>query len=146
MIDIKKYVLDHVTRIGACGYGLDETISAENVQEFINLLKTPKGTEHCMEFGWPSMEILKEFEEPLKENGIYVSGHHVLVNPQLVIAFGGVINISIDGFNVCEVYATNEATINIFSKDHAYSAVELHKNSTLEINNHVGSIIKEFRK
>ncbi|MBD1434858.1 hypothetical protein H8B06_18690 [Sphingobacterium sp. DN00404] len=144
--DLQKYIMSHVTRDGACGYGLEETKNANNAQDFINLLKTPKGVEHCMKFRFPEKSILEEYRNDLEANGVFVSGSHGVENPRLVIAFGGHVKIMVDGFNVCEIYATNDAIIEVTAKDNAFVSIELHHDAKLQKETHQHSKVKDFRK
>jgi len=146
MMNTKQIVLDHVTRKGACGFGIDEASSAKSVQDLINLLLTPKGIEHCMEYRFPSIDVLLSNKEDLLSNNVFVEGKHSLSNPKLVIAFGGEIAIECDGYSVVEVYATNDAKIHVSAKDHSCVFVELHHNASLEFSQVDNGLVKEFRK
>lgn len=145
-MNTKQIVLDHVTRKGACGFGIEEANSAECIQDLINLLLTPKGIEHCMEFQFPAIEVLLENKEDLLFNNVIVEGKHSLSNPRLVIAFGGEIAIECNGHSVVEVYATNDAKIHISAKDNSRVFIELRHNASLEFNQVDNAIVKEFRK
>lgn len=143
---LQEYILSHVTRDGACGFGVKETIDARNVQDFINLLKSPKGVEHCMQFRFPEKTVLEKYKSELEDNRVYVSGNHGIKNPRLVIAFGGKVNIIVDGYGVCEVYATNDATISVQARDNALVFVELHHDSKLTSEVFGKANVNEFRK
>ena len=145
-MNTKQIVLDHVTRKGACGFGIDEASSAKSVQDLINLLLTPKGIEHCMEYRFPSIDVLLSNKEDLLSNNVFVEGKHSLSNPRLVIAFGGEVTINCDGYSVVEVYSTNDAKIQISAKDNSLVFVEVHHSSSLEFNQVDNAIVKEFRK
>lgn len=146
MTGVKQYVLEHVTRDGACGYGVEETNSARGIQDLIDLMKTPKGVEHCMKYRWPSLEVMSEYKIELQENGIYIDGSHHLANPRMVIAFGGDVNISVDNYNVCEIYATNGAEIKVTAKENAFVSVELHHGAKLYSEVWGNARVKEFRR
>lgn len=146
MMDTKQIVLNHVTRKGACGFGVNEASSAKSIQDLINLLLTPKGIEHCMEYRFPSFDVLLANKEDLLSNNVFVEGKYSISNPRLVIAFGGDISIHCDGYSAVEVYATNDAKIHVSAKDHSCVFVELHHNSSLEFSQSDNAIVKEFRK
>ncbi|WP_380866407.1 hypothetical protein [Sphingobacterium corticis] len=135
-----------MNRLYSCGFGIDEAKSAQSIDDLINIMKTPKGVEHCMKFQFPDMNILLQNERHLMENNVFVDGHHTIENPSLVLAFGGTVSILVDNYNVCEVYATNDAIVKLIAKDNAFVTVEVYHESTVVETQNDKSRIRIFKK
>lgn len=129
--NVKEIVLRHMNRRGSCGYGIKEVQQAVSIKELIDLMLTPKGIEHCMEFQFPDITLLLQHKEELKTHHVYVDGDHTLKNAQLVVVFGGNITLNIDGYNVAQVYVTNDAKVTIIASDNAYVTAERHHNAEI---------------
>lgn len=139
-------VLAHVTRVGACGHGIDEARKAQSIEDLIALLKTPKGVEHCMESRFPRKLMIETHLADLAAANVFFEGEYSVSNPRMVIAFGGVVNVEVSGFEVCEVYATGGAVVNVLAKDNAYVVVELHHGAACVIESIDRSTVKEYRR
>lgn len=146
MENLKQYILNHATRKGACGFGIEEAKKAETVTDFIDLLLTPKGIEHCMQYQFPSIGILKQFIEPLKQRNVYVSGFNQASNVQLLLAFGGEVELFLTGYSVCDVYATNDAKVTIHAADNSICFVEIFHQAKVFVNQSGNAKVKEFKK
>lgn len=142
---MKQLVMAHVTRDGACGYGIGEVMKAKGVHDLISLMLTPKGIEHCVKYQWPTFEMMLPYKDELERNGVYLTGSHGIVNPRLVVAFGGEVNITVDGYNVCEIYATNDAIIDVSASGNSFVSVELHHGSKLYSKVLDDAKLKEFK-
>ncbi|PVH27011.1 hypothetical protein [Sphingobacterium corticibacter] len=129
--NVKEIVLRHMNRKGSCGYGIKEVQQAGSIKELIDLMLTPKGIEHCMEFQFPDIKLLLQHKDELKTHHVYVDGDHTLKNAQLVVVFGGNITLTIDDYNVSQVYATNDAKVKIIATGNAYVTAERHHNAEI---------------
>lgn len=142
-----KKIYDMAIKAGACREnGLSVIKQADSVHQLIDLLKSPQGREFCMKHSFPSVEILAEYKEELKDSGVYINGLHELTNPRLVIAFGGQIHIRSNGFSVCEIYATNDALIKIDATEYSFNSVETHGNSQVFYSEFLNGIVRVFDK
>ncbi|MEI5984441.1 MULTISPECIES: hypothetical protein [Sphingobacterium] len=121
-------------KAGACTEkGLKMISRANNVNDLIDLMKSPQGIEFCMKNQFPSLDLLNEYREQLESNNIYPKGtDKTIINPRFVIVFGGSITVQVDDFNVCEIYATNDSKVIVKASDNAYVSIELHHDSIAE--------------
>lgn len=142
MEELKKYILGSLS----CDFGVNGVKTASSIHDLISLLKSPQGIEFCMENSFPSLDILKTYESELLVSGVYFQGKHNLENPNLVIAFGGTIGIHLNGYTVCQVYATNDAQINVFGNDSAIAMVEVHGDASVFVQQLDESSINVFQK
>lgn len=144
---IHRDIYELAKQAGACKEkGLSIIKQTTTVHGLIDLLKSPQGREFCMKHGFPSVEILSAFREELQDNGVYIDGIRELINPRLVIAFGGQIHIRSSGFNVCEVYATNNTVIKIDATEYSFTSVEQHGESEVFATEFLNGIVKVFDK
>lgn len=144
MKEIKDLVIKTLTSKNMCGFGVDEAQNAKSVQDLINLMLTPKGIEFCMQKGFPKVENLKAYEESLLQNHVVISGKHNISNPRLLLVYGGDVTIEVDGFNVSEVYVTNDAKVNVIAKGGCYIAIENYKDSVVTVEKYDNA--KVYRK
>lgn len=144
MEDIKNIVTSTLSSKKMCGFGVDEAQNASSIQDLIDLLKSPKGIEFCMQKGYPKLKHLEAYEEVLLQNDVIISGKHNFSNPRLILVYGGDVTIEVDGFNISEVYATNDAKVKVVAKDNAYVAIESYNQSEVVIEQ-LGSA-KVFKK
>ncbi|MEN5087663.1 hypothetical protein ABE426_14445 [Sphingobacterium faecium] len=130
----------------ACDWALEELKRITTIGELIQLLKSPKGIEFCMENNFMSQELFDQYRIELEKEGVFFDGQHKLQNPRLVIAFGGQIDIDMDGFQVCELYGKNNANISVYARDNAYVSAEIHGEATLNSAVSDEAIIKKFKR
>lgn len=140
----KIYML--AKRSGACAPGLKSIQAAENVADLIKLLKTPKGIEFAMDSEFLPFEVLEEYRSNLQKANIFIDGHHHLENTRLIIALGGEIDIKVDGFQVCEIYAKGDSIINLIASDNAYVSIESYGQAKVVINKNGNAKVKEYKK
>lgn len=127
---IFEEILSAAQAAGACeDKGLAIIRKANSVDDLIALMKTPQGIEFCMENQFPPTPMLLEYEAQLLKNNIIVEGYHELNNPEEVIVFGGEVVVNIDGFNICQVYATNNAKVVLRASQNAVAIMEAHGES-----------------
>lgn len=123
-------ILKAAQAAGACEEkGLDIIKKANSVEDLISLMKSPQGIEFCMENQFPPIPMLMEFEAQLLKENIIVEGYHELINPEEVIVFGGEVVVNIDGFNICQVYAANNAKVVLRASQNAVAILEAHGES-----------------
>lgn len=132
-MEIKDIVINKLTAKNMCGYGVEQAQNADSAQDLINLMLSPKGIEFCMQKGFPQTKDLIEHKDILQDNNIIIEGEQTLINPRLVLVYGGEVTIHIDGYNVCEVYATNDAKVRVIAKENAYVSIEEYKDSIVNI-------------
>ena len=144
----KNELIKAAEEAGACKQkGISLISKANNINDLILLLKSPQGIEFCMSKKFPSVDFLKVFKKGLSKSSVFVDGTNNIKNPTFVVAFGGISNIDLDGFNVCQVYATNDANINIKARNNSIAYVELHNNAKMKVSEQdVGSKIKVYKK
>ncbi|MGJ1420439.1 hypothetical protein ACR79T_12500 [Sphingobacterium spiritivorum] len=142
MEKLKKYILGSLS----CDFGVNGVKTANSVKDLISLLKSPQGIEFCMANSFPSLDILTAYESELLASGVFLRGKYSLENPNLVIAFGGTIGIHLDGYTVCQVYATNDAQINVFGNDSSIAMVEVHGDADVFVQQLDESSINVFQK
>lgn len=130
----------------ACDWALEQLKQITTTDELIQLLKSPKGIEFCMENNFVSQELFDQYRTELEKEGVFFDGQHKLQNPRLVIAFGGQIDIDMDGFHVCELYGKNKANITVYAREHAYVSAEIHGEATLSSAMSDEAIIKKFKR
>lgn len=146
-MQVKEEVLKHITRAGACGYGIEDVKGAKSIQDLINLLLTPKGVEHCMEFQFPTIATLERYKDELLANNVFVTGEHSLINPKgFVVVFGGSVMIQVDSFNVVDVYATNDAKVIVNASGNAFVSIELFHDAISEVNSIDQSKVRVYER
>lgn len=131
---------------GACAPGLKSIQAAENVADLIKLLKTPKGIEFAMDSEFLPFEVLEEYRSDLEKECIFINGHHHVESSRLVMAFGGEIDIKVDGFQVCEIYAKGNSNINLVASDNAFVSIESYGQAKVVINKNGNAKVKEYKK
>lgn len=123
-------ILNAAQAAGACeDKGLDVIRKANSVEDLIELMKSPQGIEFCMENQFPPIPMLMEYEAQLLKANVIVEGYHELNNPEEVIVFGGEVVVNIDGFNICQVYATNNSKVVLRASQNAVAIMEAHGES-----------------
>jgi|GEM_PF-509617 len=126
----KQEIYKAAWHAGACvEKGLDIIRKANSVEDLIALMKSPQGIEFCMENQFPPIPMLMEFEAQLLKENIIIDGYYELNNPEEVIVFGGEVIVNIDGFNICQVYATNNAKVVLRASQNAVAIMEAHAES-----------------
>lgn len=131
---------------GACSTGLRDIQKANNVNDLIRLLKTGKGIEFIMESNFLTESIYNQYRAELEKESIFINGMHFLVNPSLVLVLGGRVDIEVNGFHVCEIYAKGDAVINIVAHDNAFVSIELYQNAQLTSESYGQAKIREYLK
>lgn len=131
---------------GACAPGLKSIQAAENVADLIQLLKTQKGIEFAMDSEFLPFEVLEEYRSELEKESIFISGHHHVESTRLVMALGGQIDVKVDGFQVCEIYAKGISIINLVASDNAFVSIESYGQAEVVINKSGNAKVKEYKK
>lgn len=127
----KERLYAYAQLMGACDKkGLDLIENSNSVADWIQLLLSPQGVEFCMENQFPAVSVLAEYKDELERQHVFMEGEHYVSNPRKVVVFGGAVTIDVNGFEVCSIYATNDAQVTVRVRDHAYVTVELHHNAT----------------
>lgn len=142
-----KEIFELAKKAGACKKkGLDIIAGSRSVSDLIQLLLTPQGIEFCMENRFPSMGILQQYRDELTAQQVYIDGRHSVTGSAKILVFGGQVDIVAEGFDVVEVFATNDAFVNVVAKENAFVSVELRHDSRLEFERYGLAKVKEFRK
>lgn len=142
-----KEIFELAKKAGACKKrGLDVIAASGSIQDLIMLMRTPQGIEFCMENRFPSLEVMQRYRDELASNAVYIDSIHTVTGSGKVLVFGGEVDIVCDGFDVLEVYATNDAFVNVVARDNAFVSVELHHNATMVYESYGLAKIKEFKK
>lgn len=123
-------ILEEAIKAGACEeHGLELIRKAKNIDELINILKTPQGIEFCMKNDFPSKDLLKQYKLELRKHNILIEGVNHLKNPQLVILFGGRVHINNEGYNVCEIHAKDNSIIDLVGKGYSITSLDLYESA-----------------
>lgn len=141
-----KEIYELAKKSGACSPGLRDIQKANNVNDLIRLLKTGKGIEFIMESNFLTESVYSQYRVELEKENIYFDGKHSLLNPRLVVVIGGQVDIEVNGFQVCEIYAKGSSVVNLLAHDNAYVSIELHQDSKLNSEKYKQSKVKEYRK
>lgn len=139
-------IYDLAKKAGACAPGLRDIQTSDNVNDLIRLLKTGKGIEFIMDSNFLTESVYNQYRSELEKQNIFFDGSHSLVNPCLVIALGGVMNIELNGFQVCEIYAKGDSIINLIACDNAFVSIESYGQAKVVINKSGNAKVKEYKK
>lgn len=141
-----KEIYELAKKAGACSPGLREIEKTASVNDLIRLLKTGKGIEFIMDSDFLNASVYNKYRKELEKECVFLDGTHALKNPRLLILIGGSVDIEVNGFQVCEVYAKSDAEINIVAYDNAYVSVEIHGSAVLTSEVYGMAKLKEYRK
>lgn len=141
-----KEIYELAKKSGACSPGLRDIQKASNVNDLIQLLKSSKGIEFIMESNFLTESVYNQYRVELEKENIYIDGKHSLINPRLVVVLGGIVDIEVNGFQVCEIYAKGSGVINIIAHDNAYVSVETRQDAVLNTEKYEQAKVKEYRK
>ncbi len=142
-----KKIFELAKKAGACkDRGLDVIANSKSVVDLIELMLSPQGIEFCMENRFPSMDILKQYRDELAAHAVYIEGTHTVTGSGQILVFGGQVDIDASGFDVVEVFATNDAFVNVVARDNAFVSVELHHSARMNFEKYGLAKVKEFKK
>lgn len=142
-----KEIYDLAKKAGACkDRGLDIIAASGSIHDLIELMRSPQGIEFCMENRFPSLEVLNQYRDKLAAHAVYIDGFHTAVGSSKILVFGGQVDIKAGSFDLVEVYATNDAFVNVVARDNAFVSVELHHGSRLVFERYGLAKVKEFKK
>ncbi|MGM1429576.1 hypothetical protein ACS126_09975 [Sphingobacterium lactis] len=130
---------------GACRvHGLDLIEKAQSIEDVIYLMKSPQGTEFCMKNSFPSKDMLLDHTADFVNKNVFVEGVHEVLNPDKVLVFGGYVTIRTNGYNACEVYATNDAVVSLIADEYSFTTIELHGNAKAIGGSNKNAIVRVF--
>lgn len=116
---------------GHCGMVTDET----TLPQMIELIKTPKGGEHCTKHNLPTLDILTALRDQAPEYWYIERQGSQLRNPHIVILAGHTTTarIEVDGTNECQLIMLHGATADITARDFATVRIDRAEDTTITI-------------
>ena len=142
-----KEIYDLAKKAGACNeWGLDVIAASGSIHDLIELMRSPQGIEYCMENRFPGKDVLNQYRDELSVHDVFVDGTHTVTGSGKILVFGGQVDIKAGSFDVVEVFATNDALVNVVARDNAFVSVELHHNATMVYERYGLAKVKEFKE
>lgn len=100
--------------------------NVNSIEDLLNLIDTPQGVEFIAKNNFPPIHLAQAYKDHLLKKGVVIEDTK-LINPKRTIVLFGNIEIELDDYNVCEVYVTGSAVVNIIAKDNSCAFVEVHQ-------------------
>ena len=152
-MNLPKELAKQARKMGACKEGHDELLSLQDKDAMVELYL--RKIDFCLSKEYPNNDFIRShFKGAMEKHGVFLDDAVKVENKPKCVCLGACSgNISVDNFNVCEVFVKHNSEIIISAKDNAFVMVDIFDDSTVMIHAHdrakvcvnrYGGMVKQF--
>lgn len=130
-MDITKYLARQAKKNGICKEWHKELLTLADKDALCEMYL--RGIDFCLSNDYPNNGFIQShFKGVMEKHGIFLDDKVSVENTPKCVCLGACSGqITIDGFNVCEVFGKHDSTLTISARGNAFVMVDVFDNSTI---------------
>lgn len=135
-MDLAKALAIGAKKKGICREWHDELKTLTDKDSMIQMYL--RGIDFCLKNEFPDNDFIKaNFGDKTKDYGIFVDGEINVTNaPKCVCLGNSTGQVTIDGYNVCEIFVKHSSALRIEAKGNSFVMIDVFDDSTIMVNAH----------
>lgn len=123
-----SYLVETAKEMKGCEKGIEQLKRSKNVKDLIECFY--ENIDYCLANNYPSKDVLLQYQDELRTNGIYIDENATLSNPARLVLIGNCkVTLKLNNWAVCRAYTTGKSQLEIESNSYAITMVDALDNS-----------------